>query len=78
LLFDSDAVFYPDKQQGTEFRKRFRDLTQFWDIDGDSILFETFSGYDIADDNKTVPTVEVLFGFNTATAQLLVDVVPQC
>lgn len=70
-------VFYPSKQQGTEYQKRFKDLQRFWDVYSKNISLFSFSGQMLRDDEYMIPAVEYLFWVNRTEAQVLIDLVQE-
>ena len=77
LLFDNDSsddYIGVNGEHTREQIKRHKDNMRFWDVKTDDILLQGMHGADIADDAKMIPVVEFLFGTDTATAQLIVDI----
>lgn len=70
-----DDVIGADGALTREQRRRHKDAQRFWDVPTDDVWLQGMHGADIADDAKMVPTVQLLFGTNAATAQTIVDFV---
>lgn len=78
LLLDNDAsddYIGVDGEYTKEQRKRHRDSQRFWDVPTGDVLLLGMHGAYMADDDKMVPTVQVLFGVDAGTAQAIVDTV---
>ena len=72
-IFSND--FYPDKQQGTEFAKRFRDLQRFWDTYPNNIALFPYTMNFLKDDSLALPLLHSIYGMDTATAAIYVNFV---
>jgi hypothetical protein len=71
-------TFYPNKQQGTEFAKRFKDAKSFWNTyQPGEITLSALSGKSFSDDANLRPMVVWLYGVDETTAQELIDVVQE-
>jgi hypothetical protein len=72
---DSDESFGVDGKQTMEFLERHRDNQRFWDIDSDNIMLQAMHGSYVADDDKMVPLVKIMYGVNEGLARLIVNYV---
>jgi hypothetical protein len=73
LLYEGTAgitdMFYPDKQQGTEFAKRLRELDKFWDVHTPNVAVYAMNTLWIARTDLMVPALEYAYGLTTDDAR---------
>jgi hypothetical protein len=69
-------TFYPNKQQGTEFAKRFKDAKSFWNTyQSGEITVSAVSGKSFSDDANLRPVLKWLYNIGETQAQELIDMV---
>lgn len=70
--------FAPDKQQGTEYKKRLKDLENFWDVHTENVTLYSLNGnFYFSDDEFLVPYVADFYGNYTQWAKSFVDLVQE-
>ncbi len=75
LLFQPDGPqhYGTDGQYTRELERTLGTLKTFWDVDGSDIRMGAMHGSVIMDDSRMVPMVALLYGYEQAQAQELVD-----
>jgi hypothetical protein len=64
-------VFYPNDQQGIEYRERMTALQGFWDTYTDDLSLYSMSGLFIANTPVMVTMLQVIYGYSQANAEAL-------